>query len=93
MVAALSPDHRYLILSVVNATESEQNFDLSVAGTHLASPSTQWQLTANTVDAVNRPNQLAQMTVKEMPIADASKSIAVAPISINIYRFPVTGAE
>ena len=31
MVAALSPDHRYLILSVVNATESEQNFDLSVA--------------------------------------------------------------
>ena len=32
MVAALSADHKYLILSVVNATENPQEFNLTVPG-------------------------------------------------------------
>src|SRR6185503_618754 len=31
MFASLTPDHKYLTLAVVNATEKEQSFDLSVA--------------------------------------------------------------
>jgi alpha-N-arabinofuranosidase len=89
MFAALSPDRKFLILSVVNATDSEQKFDLSVTGTRLAGPSMFWQLTGNSLDAANRVGQPPQVEVKEIPIASAPGTVSVAPISINIYRFPV----
>ena len=89
MYAALSPDRKFLIVSVVNATESEQKIDLSVAGAHLAGPSTLWQLTAKSVEAVNRVGQTPQLAITESPIVNAPATIAVAPISVNIYRFPI----
>jgi alpha-N-arabinofuranosidase len=89
MFAALSADKRFLILSVVNATDSAQNFDLDVSGTHVAGPSTLWQLTGATVDAANRVGQPPQVVIKEISIANIPGSISVAPISVNIYRFPV----
>jgi alpha-N-arabinofuranosidase len=45
--AALTPDHKFLTLAVVNATEKEQKFNLSAVGVKLAGPSTQWILTGN----------------------------------------------
>ena len=90
MYAALSPDHKYLIVSVVNATESEQTVDLSVIGAHVAGPSTLWQLTAKTPEAVNRVGQAQQLAIKKSSIGSAQAMIAVAPISVNIYRFQVT---
>jgi len=92
MVAALSPDKKFLLLSVVNATESEQNFDLSVSSLRLQGPSTLWQLTGSTVDAFDRVGQPPQVEIKEIPIASVPASIPVAPISVNIYRFPVAQA-
>ena len=89
MYAALSPDRKYLIVSVVNATESEQKVDLSVTGAHLAGPSTLWQLTAKSVDALNRVGQAPQLAIKESSIGNAPAAITVAPISINIYQFPI----
>jgi alpha-L-arabinofuranosidase len=92
MFAALSADRKFLILSVVNATESEHKFDLNVSGTRVAGPSTLWQLTGSTVDATNRVGQPPQVEIKEMPIDSARGPISVAPISVNIYRFPVIEA-
>jgi alpha-N-arabinofuranosidase len=89
MYAALSPDRKYLMVSVVNATESEQKVDLSVIGAHVGGPSTMWQLTANKADAVNRVGQAPQLAIKESSIGNAPATIAVAPISVTIYRFPV----
>jgi alpha-N-arabinofuranosidase len=89
LYASLTSDRKYLILSVVNATESEQKVDLSVTGAHLAGPSIQWQLTANKVDALNRVGQAPQLAIKESSIGNAPATITVAPISINIYQFPV----
>jgi alpha-N-arabinofuranosidase len=89
MYAALSPDRKYLIVSVVNATESEQKIDLGVTGAHVGGPSTLWQLTANKADAVNRAGQAPQLVIKESPIGNAPATITVAPISVNIYQFPV----
>src|SRR5579863_1507112 len=43
MFAALSPDKKSLIVSVVNATDSAQTFDLNVTGVRLAGTSMQWQ--------------------------------------------------
>ena len=92
MYAAISADHKFLVLSVVNATESEQKVDLSVAGAHLAGPSTLWQLTAASPEAINRVGQPSQLAIKESSIGNAPSLITVAPISVNIYRFPVAPA-
>jgi len=73
----------------VNATESEQKFDLNVSGTRFAGPSTLWQLTGSTVDAADRVGQPTQVEIKEIPLGNAPETISVAPISVNIYRFPV----
>ena len=87
--AALTPDHKYLNVAVVNATEKEQKFDLNVAGAHLSGPSTLWQLTGGSVDAANHVGQPAQVDIKEIPMGDSSGAISVAPISVNVYRFPL----
>jgi alpha-N-arabinofuranosidase len=91
MFAALTPDRKYLTIAVVNATESEQKFDLNVTGARLAGPSTLWQMTGKDLEAANRVGEPPQVTVKEIPIGDASGTMSVAPISINVYRFPVAG--
>jgi alpha-L-arabinofuranosidase len=89
MFAAFSADKKFLIVSVVNATDSEQKFDLNVTGTRLTEPSTLWQLTGATVDAANRVGQPPQVEIKQISIRDATGTISVSPISVNIYRFPV----
>ena len=91
MVAALSADKKFLILSVVNATDSAQTFDLNVSGTRIAGPSTRWQLTGSTLDATDRVGQPPEVEIKETA-GSASETILVAPISVNIYRFPVAPA-
>jgi len=88
--AALTPDHKYLTVAVVNATDSEQKLDLNIAGTQLAGPSTQWLLTGKSLDSVDRLGQAPEVEVKEIPIGNAPHSLTVAPISINVYRFPVS---
>jgi alpha-L-arabinofuranosidase len=89
MFAALTTDHKFPATAVVNATESEQKFDLSVTGPRLAGPSTLWQMTGNGVDAANHIGQPPQVAVKAIPLGEAPRTISVAPISVNIYRFPV----
>lgn len=89
VVATLSPDRKYLNLVVVNATNQEQKFDLTVNGSTLGNSTTLWKLTAASLDAVNRAGQPAQVRIEETQSTGAPGSIAVAPISVNIYRFPV----
>ena len=91
MFAAVSPDHKYLTISVVNATETEQRFDLNVTGSRLAGAPTLWQMTGKDLDAANRVGEPPQVEVKEIPVNDASGTVSVAPISISVFRFPLAG--
>jgi alpha-L-arabinofuranosidase len=93
MIATLTPDHKYLKLVVVNATEKEQKFDLSVAGIKLTGPLKLWQLTGSSLDAANHAGQPPQVEVKESEPNNAPGSITVAPISVNIYQFAVAGGQ
>ncbi|MGA8043912.1 MAG: alpha-N-arabinofuranosidase, partial [Terracidiphilus sp.] len=93
MFAALTPDQKFLTLAVVNATESEQRFDLNVAGAQLAGPSTQWQMTGTSLDAADRVGQPPQVEIKETAIGNAPHSFRVAPISVAIYRFPIARTD
>ena len=89
MVAALTADHKYLTLAVVNGTEAAQKFDLKVTGMHLAGPSTRWELAGSSLDAENRVSQPPQVEVKESTIEASSSTISVDPETVDIYRFPV----
>jgi alpha-N-arabinofuranosidase len=89
VLATLTPDHRYLNIIVVNATENKQKFDLNVTGSTIEDSGTLWKLTANSLSAVNRAGQPAQAEIKESPVSRVDKAITVDPISVNIYRFPI----
>jgi alpha-L-arabinofuranosidase len=89
MVAALTADRKYLTIAVVNATDSDQKFHLNVTGTRIAGRCTQWELTGSSLDAENRVGQPPQVEVKETLIGDAPRTISVAPISVDVYRFPL----
>jgi alpha-N-arabinofuranosidase len=89
VIATLTPDRKYLNVVVVNATEQKQDFDLSVAGMKIGDSGTLWKLTGSTLDAVNRVGQPSEVKVEESPASSIRGAITVAPISVNIYRFPV----
>ena len=89
MVAALTADHKYLNVAVVNATESAQPVSLNVKGVRLAGKSILWQMSAPALDAANRVGQEPQVEVREIPIAEVPKMLSVAAISVDIYQFPV----
>jgi len=89
LVAALTEDHKYLTIAVVNGTETPQKLELSVTGVQLAGPSTLWRMTGNSLDAENHVGQPTQVAVKEIAIGDALGSVHVAPISVSIYRFAI----
>ncbi|MDE3202128.1 MAG: alpha-N-arabinofuranosidase, partial [Acidobacteriota bacterium] len=89
MFAALTPDKKFLTLAVVNATNAEHKFKLDATGLRLAGPSTLWQMTAGNVEASNLVGQTPKVAIHETSIGNAPSSITVAPISLNIYRFPV----
>ena len=89
MIATLTPDHKFLNLVVVNATEQKQNFDLSCDRNEVGGSGTMWKLTGSTLDAANHVGQPSQVKVEETPASSVRGAITVAPISVNIYRFPV----
>jgi alpha-L-arabinofuranosidase len=88
MVAALNPDRKSLVLSVVNATNSPQTFNLDVAGMHPTGSATLWVLTGPNPDASNHVGQPTQVDIKQSSVA-AAKTLTVAPLTINLYEFPL----
>lgn len=92
MFAALTPDRKFLTLAVVNATASEQHFDLKVTGLRVGGNAVLWQMTGKSLDATNRVGQPPQVEVKETPMGNAS-AMTAAPNSIDIYRWPVVPGE
>jgi len=88
VIATLTPDRKYLNVVVVNATEQKQDFNLNVAGMKVGDSGTLWKLTGSTLDAVNRVGQPSEVKVEESPASSVRGAITVAPISVNIYRFP-----
>ncbi len=93
MFAALSPDHKYLTLAVVNATDSAQHFDLHATGVRVTGSGTLWQMTGKDPEAANRVGQPPQVEIKETAMRTTTQTVAVAPISVNIYRWAVTQSE
>ena len=89
MFAALTPDHKYLTLAIVNATDTEQNFALNVAGVRLAGQPTLSQITGKTLQSEDQVGQAPQVAITKTTVSGSAHNLSVAPISVNIYQFPV----
>jgi alpha-N-arabinofuranosidase len=87
--AALTFDRKYLTVAVINATESAQKLDLDVVGAQRKGPATMWQVTAGSLDAANLAGQQPQVELREIPVNGVPEALSVAPISVNIYKFPL----
>jgi hypothetical protein len=49
-------------------------------------------MTGSSLDAENHVGQPTQVVVKEMTTDNTAGTLAVAPFTVNIYRFPVAAA-
>ncbi|HEY1807725.1 MAG TPA: alpha-L-arabinofuranosidase C-terminal domain-containing protein [Acidobacteriaceae bacterium] len=92
MLAALSPDHKFLTLAVVNATDSEQHFALNVSGVQISGNAALWTLTGKDLDAANHVNQPPQVQVTQSTLGAPQRNLTAAPISIEMLRFPIAPA-
>ena len=88
MVAALSSDQKFLLLSVVNATNSDQKFDLNISGDHPTGAAKLWVVTGPGRDASNHVGQPPQVEIKQSSVG-SPKTLTVAPLTINLYQFPL----
>lgn len=87
--AALSVDRKKLTVSVVNPTESAQDFALDVTGVQLAPGGKLWQIAAPSVNTVNVAGQKPAIAVVELMVREAPNNLKVPPISVNVYEFDV----
>jgi alpha-N-arabinofuranosidase len=88
IVSAISSDHKYLIMSVVNATAEDQKMSISTTGAQTSGSATLWQI-AGSLDSANRVGQTPQVEIKQSSVDSTQNAIDVAPDSINIYQFPL----
>jgi alpha-N-arabinofuranosidase len=89
VLAALSQDHKKLTISIINPTETAQDFSLDVTGVQPANTGRLWQIIAPSVNAANVAGQKPMVELTEAP-ATYSTSVKVPAISFNIYEFDVT---
>lgn len=85
--AALSEDGKLLTVAVVNGTELPHSFSLSLDGFKPKNMGTCWKFTGPKPDAANLLGQAPQVEIKESVFNTTSGSLAVAPISVEIYHF------
>jgi len=87
--AALSADKKSLLISVANATDADQKFDVNLTGSKLAGPAKAWQMTGSSTTAYNHVGEAAQITVKETSLGSARSTISVPPYSVSLYQLAV----
>jgi alpha-N-arabinofuranosidase len=92
--AALRADRGQLGISVVNPTETPQEFDLNLTGVQASGPTRVYQLTAS-AGAAPAPAGPGAMfggppaTIAERSLPEAPRRIALPPASLTLYEFAV----
>jgi alpha-N-arabinofuranosidase len=92
VTAALSNDRKKLIFSVVNATETAQEFSLKVTGIKLRGPGTLRQIAPPSVNSVNVAGQKPAVEIVEHPQDALPDTVQLPPVSISVYEFEIESA-
>ena len=90
--AALTPDHRHLVVAVVNATARTQRLALRLHGGTLNANGRYWEMTGPGLAAANRIGHAPEVQVREHRLIEGSGALRIAPISIDIYRLRLAGS-
>jgi alpha-N-arabinofuranosidase len=85
--AALSGDHKSLALAVVNPTESAQNLAVSFKGFEMSGNAHLWRMAPSSVSASIVIGHEPEVRIEDQQIDNASGTLSIAPISVNIYEF------
>ncbi len=85
--AALTADRRALVVAIVNATEGHHALDLTFERFRPGREGRCWKFTGASLEASNRVGQAPQLQIEES-VFDPARSLSIAPISIELYRFP-----
>jgi alpha-N-arabinofuranosidase len=88
-VAALSADRKSLTLTIVNPTESAQQIDVALKGVAVQGPGRLWRIAAADLTAANTPGKPLVVDIGESSLTGAPSRLAIPPISIGIYEYPV----
>jgi alpha-N-arabinofuranosidase len=86
--AALTLDRKALVVAVVNASEQAHRLDLGLEGFASHGKGRTFALKAAGLDAANQAGKPPGVTIAESTFDTSAKTLAVAPISIVIYKFP-----
>ena len=89
VVAAISSDKKKFLLSVVNPTESAQEFSPQIAGVKLQGTGKLWQIAAASVNAANEPDKKPAVAIMEYPQKALAEKVQVPGISVSVYEFEV----
>ncbi len=90
--AALTPDHRHLVVAVVNATARTQRLALRLHGGTLNANGRYWEMTGPGLAAANRIGHAPEVQVREHRLTEGTGALRIAPISIDIYRLRLAGS-
>jgi alpha-N-arabinofuranosidase len=89
VVAALSSDRKRLIMSVVNPTETAQEFAPKVTGIKLRGPGKLFQIAPPSLNAANVAGQKPVVEIVEHPQQSLGATMQAPPVSINVYEFEI----
>jgi alpha-L-arabinofuranosidase len=86
--AALTDDGKTVTVAIINPTETEQKLNLSIKGVELAGQGHLWRMAPADVNASIVIGQKPQVQIEDQAV-DGADTLAVAPISVNVYAFPL----
>jgi alpha-N-arabinofuranosidase len=89
VAAALTSDRRILTVAIVNPTESAQELGFNVKGVELRGVGRLWQIAVADVNAKDEPGKKPAADIVETSINETPRTLAVAPLSINVFGFEV----
>jgi alpha-N-arabinofuranosidase len=88
-VAALTAGRKSLTLAIVNPTESAQQIDVALKGVAVQNTGRLWRIAAADLAAANVPGKPRAVDIVESSLNAAPGRLAIPPISISIYEYPV----
>jgi alpha-N-arabinofuranosidase len=88
-VAALTADRKSLTLAIVNASESGQQIDVALQGVAVQDQGRLWRIAAADLSAANEPGKPRVVDIVESSLTEAPGRLAIPPISVSIYEYPV----
>jgi alpha-N-arabinofuranosidase len=85
----LTFDGKSLTLAIVNPTESAQQIDVALKGVAVQDKGRLWRIASADLTGANVPGKPRVVDIVESPVTEAPGRLAIPPISISIYEFPV----